>query len=234
MPRPCRYAPFSSFPLWCVWLLLVVLAPSACVYARVMYYGVPGLQTREHFNHRAVAASRHPVPLGEGRELQALLLPPERERYRTLDGLLAANETRAFLALSHDAIVYERYFGGVSRETLMPSFSISKTYAALLVGVAESEGVLGPLSDSIVTYVPELSNVPSYDQVTLEHLLRMTSGIDYVEQSVNGAKVYYSSNLRDQMYAYGVRWRPGTHYEYGSTTCSSCGTHCTAASEARR
>lgn len=195
--------------------LLCGALSSGCIYARVMYYNIPNLETAESFDSRAVPASPHPLPLEE--RLAEIAVPPmPGKHYASLEALLAANQTRAFLVVHDDAIVYERYFGHVSATTRIPSFSISKTYAALLVGMAERDGLLGSLDQSIVDYVPELAHKSRYDAVTLDELLRMTSGIDYVEESVDGAKFYYGTDLRKRMYDYDVKWTPGTHYEYGS------------------
>jgi CubicO group peptidase (beta-lactamase class C family) len=115
-----------------------------------------------------------------------------------------------------DAIVYERYFHGVSSDTELPGFSMSKTYAAALIGRALDDGLVGSLDQPLVSYLPELANRPGYPAVTLEQLLRMTSGIDFDEESIDSAKLYYTYNLRDFMYSYEVTRRPGQYYLYGS------------------
>jgi CubicO group peptidase (beta-lactamase class C family) len=68
----------------------------------------------------------------------------------------------------------------------------------------------------VTTYIPELAARTRYRQVTLEHLLRMTSGIDFDEESLAGPRFYYTTNLRGLMYAYDVEWTPGERYLYGS------------------
>ena len=103
------------------------------------------------------------------------LINSERAKYGSFDGLLTANQTRAFVVSRDDVIVYERYFGGFSATTQLPAFSMSKTFATLLIGCAIEDGLL--TDRRLVTYLPELASKPGYDKVTLEHLLRMTSGI---------------------------------------------------------
>ncbi len=58
------------------------------------------------------------------------------------EDLLAGNGTRAMVVLHHDVIVYERYFGDVTAETRLPSFSMSKTFAAVLVSCALDDRLL--------------------------------------------------------------------------------------------
>src|SRR5205823_6609559 len=124
--------------------------------------------------------------------------------------------TRAFIVIRDDTIVYERYFHGVTETTLLPAFSMSKTFAAVLVGRAVTEGLLPSMEESVVRFIPELAKKARYEDVTLERLLRMTSGIEFDEASMAGPTFYYSTDLRGFMYAYDVEWRPGAHYLYGS------------------
>lgn len=181
-----------------------------------MYYGQPSLSAPTYFESRVVRALG-PSPLRR----RASAVPvtettSTHRRYRTFDDLLEANGTRAFLVIKDDVIVYERYFDGVAATTQLPSFSMSKTFAAVLVGCALEEGILGSLDDRLIAYVPELATKRGYADITLDHLLRMTSGIDFVEDSYAGGALYYSLDLRARMYAYDVKWPAGTHYLYGS------------------
>lgn len=196
---------------------LVALANCGCVYARIFYYNTPTLSAVGYFDRRAVRASPSPAPLPRAaQEAVFRLTPSERGKYRSFDQMLEANGTRAFLAVRDDRVVYERYFDGFDADTLLPDFSISKTFAALLVGCAVADHLLGPVQQPLVSYVPDLADHPGYGAITIDELLRMTSGIDFDEESVAGAVLYYSVHLPEHVYAYDVKWTPGTHYLYGS------------------
>jgi CubicO group peptidase (beta-lactamase class C family) len=183
-----------------------------------MYFGQPSLSSPTYFAHRPVPA-RNPEPLrASTAEAKIGVTASKHATYASFDALLEENHTRAFLVVHDDAVVYERYFGGVSRTTQLPSYSMSKTFAAVLVGSALEDHVLGSLDDRLVSYVPELASKPGYADITLEHLLRMTAGIDFVEDSYAGGALYYTDDLRARMYAYEVKWPPGTHYLYGSVS----------------
>jgi CubicO group peptidase (beta-lactamase class C family) len=187
------------------------------VYGRIFYYNFPTLSAVDYFDRRDVRASPSAAPLPREQPEAAFgLTPSERRKYRSFDDMLEKNETRAFVAVRDDHVVYERYFDGVNAGTLLPDFSMSKTYAALLVGCAVADHLLGPVDRSLISYVPELAAKPGYDLITIDELLRMTSGIDFNEESVAGAMLYYSEDLREHTYAYDVKWLPGTHYLYGS------------------
>lgn len=194
----------------------VALACSSCLYSRIMYFGQPSLSSPTYFARRVVRATS-PVPLRASEpEATIAVTQSKHSSYRSFDELLEQNHTRAFLVVHDDVVVYERYFGGVSRTTQLPSYSMSKTFAAVLVACALEDHVLGSLDDRLVSYVPELAAKPGYGDITLEHLLRMTAGIDFVEDSYAGGAFYYTTDLRARMYAYDVKWPPGSHYLYGS------------------
>ena len=198
-------------------LLLLLFACSDCLFGRMFYYNKPTLASVRVFDNRSVRPSSTPLPFARpAREAQFPLTNAERAEYRSFDALLEAHATRAFLAIVDDQLVYERYFGGVSATTQLPGFSMSKSFAAALVGRALSDGLLDSLERPVTDYIPELVSEPGYGAVTLEQLLRMTSGIDFNEESVAGAQFYYSNDLRCHMYSYDVKWRPGSHYLYGS------------------
>jgi CubicO group peptidase (beta-lactamase class C family) len=183
----------------------------------MLYYNAPSLSAPTYFDNRLVRASTKPVPFAKSAsEAVFRLTNSERATYGSFDGLLIASQTRAFVAIRDDVIVYERYFGTVSATTQLPSFSMSKTFAALLIGCAVEDGLLASVDQRLVTYLPELASKRGYEEVTLEHLLRMTSGIDFDEESLDDPALYYSTDLRDRMYAYDVRWAPGKRYLYGS------------------
>ena len=116
------------------------------------------------------------------------------------DSFLAKNRTQAFIVIQDDAILYEQYFNGASRDSIVTSFSTAKSFASTLIGIAISEGYIHSVDDPITTYLPELAERdPAFANITIRDLLTMSSGIKYVEfPFVNGddAKTYYFPNLR--------------------------------------
>jgi CubicO group peptidase (beta-lactamase class C family) len=198
-------------------LFLLALSCNGCFLGRLVYFNTPTLSAPSYFDSRSVRASPVPAPLAYSpREAVFSLTCAERAEYGSFDELLEAAETRAFVAVHEDTIVYERYFKGVSFTTQLPGFSMSKTYAAALIGRALSDGLLSSLEVPVTAYIPELAARSRYREVTLDQLLRMTSGIDFDEESLAGARLYYTTNLRDLMYGYDVTRTPGEHYLYGS------------------
>jgi CubicO group peptidase (beta-lactamase class C family) len=197
--------------------LLLSLLCTSCTISRVLYYNVPDRFAASHFEERVVAASSHPRPFERaGAETDFPIRSSKTRAYDSFESLIAKNHTNALLVLQHDVVVYERYFDGVTAETRMPGFSMTKTFAAVAVGCAEQDGLIASSGDRLVAYVPALASKPGYGKITIDHLLRMTSGINYEEESLAGAMLYYTEDLRSQAHAYDVKWEAGTHYEYGS------------------
>ncbi len=198
--------------------ILLAVACSSCLYSRIMYFGEPSLSAPTYFDSREVRATS-PTPLRTSDvEAKIAITRSTHNVYGSFDELLAQNHTGAFLVVKDDAVVYERYFGRVTRTTQLPSFSMSKTFAAVLVGAAVRDGILRSVDDKLIAYVPELASKKGYGDITLEQLLRMTAGINFIEDSYAGGALYYTTDLRARIYGYDVKWPAGTHYLYGSVS----------------
>ena len=162
---------------------LLGLPCGGCGYARMLYLNTPSLAAPTYFDSRIVHASSTPLALPVGSPEATLgLTASEHARYRSSSTSSWRRSTRAHFSVIHDdVIVYERYFHGVSAASELPAFSMSKTFAAVLIGRAVSQGLLASVEGSVTRYIPELVHKPRYGEITLERLLRMTSGIDFHE-----------------------------------------------------
>jgi CubicO group peptidase (beta-lactamase class C family) len=119
-----------------------------------------------------------------------------------LDEFLRETDTLAFVLVHGDRVVRERYFGGATRESMLTSFSVAKSFVSTLVGIAIDEGLIGSVEDRITEYLPELAaRDPRFRKITLRHLLTMSSGIRYREGGFpslgDDTYTYYGVDLRD-------------------------------------
>ncbi|HET6444840.1 MAG TPA: serine hydrolase [candidate division Zixibacteria bacterium] len=116
------------------------------------------------------------------------------------DSFLEDKRTQAFIVIQDDAILYEKYFNGASRDSIVTSFSTAKSFTSALIGIAISEGHINSVDDPITDYLPELAQRDStFANITIRDLLMMSAGIKYSEfPFVNGddAKTYYYPDLR--------------------------------------
>lgn len=131
------------------------------------------------FAARAVPASTQPRPLPRvPRELPGRV--PWYEDTWTLPQFLDRTRTNAFLVLNDGALVHEWYRAGVRPTTRHPSWSVAKSVVSLLVGQAVERGTLRE-DERVVDILPELANGTAFDEITVRHLLDMSSGVDVTE-----------------------------------------------------
>lgn len=117
---------------------------------------------------------------------------PDEDRVRSVfeaalgiedfDGFLADAHTQALVVIKDDRVLYEGYFNGTQRDTMLTSFSVAKSFDSVLVGMAIDEGFIGSVDDPITIYLPELTERDEgFEDITIKDLLRMAAGLDYQE-----------------------------------------------------
>jgi CubicO group peptidase (beta-lactamase class C family) len=85
-----------------------------------------------------------------------------------LDGLLERSQTQAFIVIQNDTILYEKYFNGASRDTIVTSFSCAKSWTSALIGAAIDDGYIQSVNDPITDYLPELAERdPAFSNITI-------------------------------------------------------------------
>ncbi len=101
-----------------------------------------------------------------------------------LEDLRQAPGIYSVVIVQHGGVVAERYWRG-SAETLHHLASVTKSVTSTLVGLAVDRGYIPDVDVSMVQYLPpELRpDDPAKDTITLRHLLTMTSGLDFDEDT---------------------------------------------------
>ena len=95
-----------------------------------------------------------------------------------LDDLLTTSSTTSFIVIKDGAILYEGYFNGYQRDSIVTSFSVAKSFTSALVGKAIEQGYIRNIDDPMVTYLPEMKG-KGLDELTIHDMLLMSSGIRY-------------------------------------------------------
>lgn len=99
-----------------------------------------------------------------------------------LDTLLTDASTQAFIVIHDDRIVYESYFNGFGRDSMLTSFSVAKSIDSALIGIAVDEGLIGSVEEPITDYLPELlERDHRFGDITIRDVLLMAAGLDYQE-----------------------------------------------------
>lgn len=131
--------------------------------------------------------------------------------------------TNALLIVKDGAVVYERYARGTTATTPLLTWSMTKSVANLLVGVAVREGLIdiqAPAGD----YYPPLKK-RGHQAVKVVDLLQMSSGIEWgeaYETSPLFSSVLHMLYTRgsEDMAAFTAsfpqKYPPGTHWSYSS------------------
>jgi CubicO group peptidase (beta-lactamase class C family) len=134
---------------------------------------------------------------------------------------LEDENTQSFIVIQDDAILYEQYFNDTERESLVTSFSVAKSFASALIGIAIEEGYINSVDDSITTYLPELAARDSrFNEITIRHLLLMASGLDYQENRwalLNGddpLTTYYPDQRQAALEFTEIIDPPGKYFSY--------------------
>jgi len=136
------------------------------------------------------------------------------------DKFLEKNDTVAFLVIKDDVLLYEGYFNGYDHNSIVTSFSVAKSFVSALVGIAICEGYISSVEDPITKYVPELLvKDPRYQNITLRHLLTMSSGIHYNEYGMpwsDDTAIYYGPDLRAVAISGLIVGEPGQKFHYNN------------------
>jgi CubicO group peptidase (beta-lactamase class C family) len=172
----------------------------------------------QRFPSRTMAAAADPVDLVSPGQPDPGVVAVQVDG-RPLATFLEANETTAFLVARGETLVYEAYPNGSSREATQTSFSVAKSFVSTLVGIAADEGLLN-LHDSIATYIPELlERDPRFRDITIRHLITMSSGIRYAEFKIpwsDDVTTYYAPDLRAAALAASIERPPGEEFHYNN------------------
>jgi CubicO group peptidase (beta-lactamase class C family) len=167
--------------------------------ARAMWWTEADVGDQYRFPARTIRASDEASALPAGAEIDP---PAPAGTDGGLEAFLRDTGTLAFVIVDDDRLVYDRYFGDADRRTRHTSFSVAKSFLSTLVGIAIDEGLIGSVADPVTEYVPELlDRDPRFEEITLEDLLSMSSGLRYQEQELplpwgDDIDTYYGTDLR--------------------------------------
>lgn len=133
--------------------------------------------------------------------------------------------TDGVVILREGRVVYERYGNGYNAETPHLVWSVSKSFSNALLGIAVLDGKIRT-EDSLCQYFPEL-NGGDHCAITLNHLLRHTSGLKWVE-TYEGSGSPAESSVLSMLYGEGrvdmggftarhpLEAKPGVLWKYSS------------------
>ena len=131
-------------------------------------------------------------------------------------------ETTALLVFYKDSLLFERYYLGAADTTHTNSFSMAKSFTAMMIGKAIDEGYIQSVDQQVGDFLPQFKTGENA-KLTIRHLLTMTSGIPFGESYASPfgymAKAYFGKDLVSETMQFNVQREPGTlwAYEGGNT-----------------
>lgn len=113
-----------------------------------------------------------------------------------VEPVLTANFADGFLVVQGDAVLYENYFNGLTREYPHIWYSATKSLTSTSLGLLVEEGKVD-LSRSPADYIPELKG-SGYERTTIQNVLDHCSAIafkeDYKDPASDFLKYYGPAN----------------------------------------
>ncbi len=198
--------------------LWALSATGTSQFARALVWGESSFGDQERFPARTMSASPDPVIFRSASDSSVEEFVRETMG-APLEDVLESADTTAFIVLHGDELLYEGYFNNSSRDSVQTSFSVAKSFVATLVGIAIEEGAIGSLDDPVTVYVPELADRDDrFGEITLRHLITMSSGLSFAEGSspwADPANTYHGTNLRSAAIAVpSIDGPPGSVFRY--------------------
>lgn len=184
--------------------------------------------------HAAAPASQlQPVTLASPRPREAIDAAARAQHFdgaaieAALDEAFAGpagRNTLAVAALYDGALIAERYAPGITPVTPLPGWSMAKSATVTLAGVMAQRGLLKVTDRALF---PQWQDPDHRADITLDQLLRMTSGIDLEENGSgldpNSSMLFTTHDAAAYAQARGLRAAPGSAFAYtsGSTVLAA-------------
>jgi CubicO group peptidase (beta-lactamase class C family) len=125
------------------------------------------------------------------------------------------------LIIRNGHLVHETYFAPYTANSLYDVFSVTKSVVSILIGLAIEDGLIGEVNVPISEYLPAGSlpeDDPRKAEITIEHLLTMTSGLGWLEERKYFNELYAEEDWVEYMLKLPLEEEPGDAFYY----CSGC------------
>ncbi|MEJ2065150.1 MAG: serine hydrolase [Reinekea sp.] len=193
---------------------------------RAQFY--PGIGCAlEYFGHNTRATIQWPLmqPASAAWPKGNSVLTIQPDIQKKLDAMLAADnadghDTRALLVVHNGNVVAESYANGITSDTPLLGWSMSKSVTSLLLWHLEMQGIIDVDEDHLF---PAWQN-DERANIRVEDMLQLNDGLDYEEKydpgQVATKMLFQSANVADVMLHRKAVYPAGEHHEYSSGTAN--------------
>lgn len=207
------------------WIFIIFTTLILLLYAFNIEYLIKGVRTiyltgnntafisdYEYFDNREIANS-NPEPWPIHKNFNQFI---ETEELKVLN---EQRETKSFLVIKNDSIVFEKYYDGYDENSLSNSFSVAKSIVVSLMGKAIMEGKIKGLDQPVSDYFDEYKEGLA-SELTVGDLASMSSGMKWNEKYYSVINItsesYFTDDLRSVILRQKIIDKPGQSFRYSS------------------
>ena len=126
----------------------------------------------------------------------------------------------SFLVIKDGYLLSEYYADGYDKNSLFPFYSCAKSITSAVYGIALDMGIIKSLDTKVADFFPQFTG-NGKENVTIEHLLGFTCGLEWPELSPNThdhitGEWIQSNNWVDFVLERDMETAPGTKFNYNS------------------
>ena len=206
------------------WMAIIFAGLIALIYAFDVDYILKGtrviyltgnntayLSDYKHFDNRIIEPSPISEPWAKHNDYNTI------EETEELAALNKERETKAFLVIKNDSIVFEKYFDGYSESSKSNSFSMAKSITVTLLGKAIMDKKIKSLDQLVGDFFDEYKTGA---ELTVCDLASMSSGMKWNEKYYSIINItsesYFSEDLRSLILNQKIINKPGQKFRYSS------------------
>ena len=208
------------------WTLIIFSIIIALIYAFDIDYMLKGIRVIYLTGNNTAYLSDYKYFDNRALEPSAVAQPwAIHEDYNTIEATAKLNsinqerETKAFLVIKNDSIIYEKYFDGYNESSKSNSFSMAKSIVVTLLGKAIMDGEIKGLDQPVSDFFEEYKTGFGAS-LTIGNLASMSSGMKWNEEYYNIINIttesYFSDNLREVILNQKITKQPGEKFRYSS------------------
>ncbi|MBK98983.1 MAG: serine hydrolase [Flavobacteriaceae bacterium] len=208
------------------WIAIIFAVLIALIYAFDVDYILKGtrviyltgnntayLSDYKHFDNRIIEPSPVAEPWAKHNKYNTI---EETEELATINKL---RETKAFLVIKNDSIIFEKYFDGYSESSKSNSFSMAKSITVSLLGKAIMDGKIRSFDQPVGDFFDEYKTGFGAE-LTIGDLASMSSGMEWSEKYYSIINItsesYLTDDLRSLILKQKIIKKPGQKFRYSS------------------